>query len=139
MPPCHTVDYSPLLKSQLAQGKLTFRPFLLQLWSRTTWILGVSQYSQSTEWAGLLGAPAPVMLGTLQFKINSRGLDMTARFCQYCSSNFHKQAEPLALRYRELATAESREKGVLCHQEVDSHFVSARIHEVLSCTLNPEP
>ncbi|KAJ1479951.1 hypothetical protein T484DRAFT_1901930 [Baffinella frigidus] len=39
------------------------------------------------------------------------------------------EAEPLVLRYRELAKAESRDKGVLCHQEVDSHFVTARIHE----------
>jgi hypothetical protein len=30
--------------------------------------------------------------------------------------------------------AELRGKGILCHQEVDSHFVSARIHEVLPCT-----
>ena len=41
------------------------------------------------------------------------------------------EAEPLVPRYRELAMAESREKGLLCHQEVVSHFVCARIHEVL--------
>ena len=34
------VDCNPPSKSQLTQRKLTFGPFLLQLWSRTTRILG---------------------------------------------------------------------------------------------------
>ena len=34
--PIHTEDYKPPFKSQLAQRKLAFRPFVLRFWSRTT-------------------------------------------------------------------------------------------------------
>ncbi|KAJ1479958.1 hypothetical protein T484DRAFT_1812368, partial [Baffinella frigidus] len=44
-------------------------------------------------------------------------------------TNAFDEVEPLVERYREAASAESRVSKSLCHQEVDSLYASARLHE----------
>jgi hypothetical protein len=40
------------------------------------------------------------------------------------------EAEKMVVRFREVATADSRKLG-LCSEELNSHLHSARLHEVL--------
>ena len=41
--PIHTVDYAPLIKSQLTRTQLTLRPYVVQIWSRNTPEYGVNE------------------------------------------------------------------------------------------------
>ena len=52
-----------------------------------------------------------------------------------CKAHAIDEVEPLVLRYREAAKAQSEKKG-FCFKEIDSRLCSARLHEVL-CICTP--
>ena len=55
------------------------------------------------------------------------------------TTNLLDEVEPLVLRYREAAKAQSEKEGV-CFAEFNSLFCSARLHEVLClCTPRSQP
>jgi hypothetical protein len=49
------------------------------------------------------------------------------------------EVEPLVLRYREAAMAESQKIGRVCYWELSSLYTSARLHEVLNASFPPLP
>ena len=48
--PFHTVDYNPLIKSQLASMQSTLGPYVVQTWPRSPQFCEVTKLSKSTAW-----------------------------------------------------------------------------------------